>query len=387
MAYFFGSHLQNFFKQCFSSLDDPRSKRNQRHNFEALIVTTILAILSGQDGFTEMRDFTEMHLEELSKIVDLRGGVPSDDTYRRLWNALDPEQFQKCFSEFVALLKKVDSNIISIDGKTIRNSAKSEKNARPLHIVSAWCQDNQLVFAQEKVHAKSNEITAIPELLKKIDINNKTITIDAMGAQREICKQIIEGGGSYAISLKGNQDSLHKDVQILLKNSSNYTSTHTTIDKGHGRIEQREACVCTGIDELQKKHNWPGLRAIAIVKSTVEKKDRKTREWEKTEESRFYLLSDECDAEQTNKIARKHWGIENQLHWRLDVSFNEDKCCIQNDNSAENMNILRKWALAITLKIRDKSQPTAKSVMRRNSMSFKHLTKSVEKILKQMNLE
>jgi hypothetical protein len=201
------------FHQFFSGMDDPRSWKNQTHNFITLIGTTFCAVLSGVDSFSGIADFVEMHFAELSQYFDLSGGIPSHGTYQRFWNAISPSQFRDHFVEFIESLKKVCSEIISLDGKTIRNSGKD----KPLHIVSAWCQNNQMVFAQEKVHEKSNEITAIPELLKKLDLTGKIITIDAMGAQRDICQQIIEGGGDYVISLKGNQGTLHEDAKLFFE--------------------------------------------------------------------------------------------------------------------------------------------------------------------------
>jgi len=201
-----------------------------------------------------------------------------------------------------------------------------------------------MVFAQEKTHAKSNEITAIPELLKKLDLKDKIITIDAVGAQRNICEQIISGKGNYVISLKGNQKSLYEDVQSFLRNEQNHKFSNENNDKGHGRIEQRTAFTTHDIENLQKIHNWPGLRSIGKVVSKILKKGKET------EETRYYISSLPLDAQKLNDIARKHWGIENQLHWRLDVIFNEDKSCIRNDNSAENMNIMRKWAMTVLIK-------------------------------------
>jgi predicted transposase YbfD/YdcC len=219
-----------------------------------------------------MEDFVEMHFEELSEHFDLKGGVPSHDTYQRLWETISPIQFRESFEEFVESLQKVSSEVISIDGKTIKNSGKE----KPLHIVSAWCHNNDMVFAQEKVHAKSNEITAIPEVLKKLDLKGKTITIDAMGAQRNICEQIVSGGGDYVIALKGNQKSLYEDVKLFMQDSRNHKFTNENNDKGHGRIELRTAIVSHDVDLLQEIHNWPELRATAKVVSKVLRKSKET---------------------------------------------------------------------------------------------------------------
>lgn len=224
--------------------------------------------------------------------------------------------------------------------------------------------------------SKSNEITAIPELLKLLDLKSKIVTIDAMGAQRAICRQIIDQEGEYLISLKGNQGTLHQDVIEYFKDEELRDKCHSFVeyDKGHGRIEERRAFVTANIAWLQQLHDWPGLKSLGMVIATVQKQGKTSTE------TRYYISSLEPDAEKFNKAARSHWSIENKLHWRLDVLFNEDKCCIRNDNAAENMNILRKWALNIIQKAKDKPDQSLKSVMRKNSMSFKYLIKSLQKI-------
>jgi hypothetical protein len=355
----------------FVNLDDPRSLRNQRHPLITLIGTSLLAALSGIDSFSGIQDFVEMHMDDLSNYFDFPHGLPSHDTYQRLWDNISPTQFQEGFAEFIESLEKVVSDVLSIDGKTIRNSGKE----KAIHIVSAWCHNNQMVFGQTKVDSKSNEIAAIPEVLKMLDLENKVITIDAMGAQRTICSQIVEGGGDYVISLKGNQGTRHEDVKMHLEDPQNYLLTNESNDKGHGRIEQRIASVSHDIEWLNESHKWPGLKAVGKINATVMKKGKKIKE------TRYYIASMALDAARLNEIARKHWAIENQLHWSLDVVFNEDKACIRNDNAAENMDILRKWAMAILVKTKTKPEQSIKSLMRKNSMSFSHLTASVKKIL------
>jgi predicted transposase YbfD/YdcC len=355
----------------FSGLEDPRSIRNQRHFFITLVGISLQAALSGIDSFSGIQDFVEMHLEKLQNYFDFPYGVPSHDTYQRLWDDLSPTQFKSCFSEFIDSLEKVASDVISIDGKTIRNSGKD----KALHIVSAWCHQNQLVFGQQKVDSKSNEITAIPKVLDLLDLENKIVTIDAMGAQRAICQQIIGAKGEYVISLKGNQGTLHDDVKLYLGDSSHHEMINENNDKGHGRLEQRVAVVAHKIAWLNELHQWPGLKAIGQVTATVWKKGKQTTE------TRYYISSSELDAARLNDVARKHWAIENNLHWFLDVVFNEDKACIRNDNAAENMDTLRKWAMAVLLKVKTKPEQSIKSIMRKNSMSFEHLIASVKKIL------
>lgn len=354
----------------FSELTDPRSLRNQKHPLEMLVGTSLLAALCGIDSFSGIQDFVEMHMDQLSNYFIFPHGLPSHDTYQRLWDALSPQQFKDCFSEFIDSLEKIKSDIISLDGKTIRNSGSD----KALHIVSAWCHKNKMVFGQEKVDSKSNEITAIPRVLDLLDLEDKIITIDAMGAQRVICQKIIDGNGDYVISLKGNQGTLHQDVMLYLNDPIHHELTNESNDKGHGRIEKRVAIVAHNVDWLNETHNWPGLKAIGKITARVFRKDKETTD------TRYYISSTALDAARLNEIARAHWSIENQLHWSLDVVFNEDKACIRNDNAAENLNTLRKWALSILGKAKDKPDQSIKSVMRKNAMSFKHLCKTVNKI-------
>lgn len=219
-----------------------------------------------------------------------------------------------------------------------------------MHIVSAWCQANQLTLAQEKVDDKSNEITAIPKLLKLLDLHHRIVTIDAMGTQREISQQIINQGGDYVLSVKGNQPTLFEDIKLYFEDPEHCKAclSFAEYDKGHGRIESRIAYVTADIAWLQEHHQWPGLRSIGRVIATVLRKGKETTE------RRFYITSREAHAEELNKTVRAHWSIENQLHWRLDVVFNEDGACVRNDNAAENRDILRKWALNILQKAKTK---------------------------------
>lgn len=356
----------------FENIQDPRSVRNQKHPLMSLIGTSLLASLAGIDSFSGFADFTESHFESLQTYFTFPHGPPSHDTYQRLWDAISPSEFYQSFHEFTRYLATQTGTFLHLDGKTIRHSGTD----KALHIVSAWCHTNQLTIAQEKVNDKSNEITALPKLLKLLDLENRTVTIDAMGAQRDICAQIIEQKGDYVISLKGNQGTLHQDVadyfnDVRLRENCVVSEEH---DKGHGRIEQRFAYSCEDIDWLQTLHKWPGLTSIGMVVSRVERKGKTV------EEQRFYISSLAADAKQLNQAARLHWGIENQLHWRLDVIFNEDGACIRNDNAAENIGILRKWALNVLQKAKRKPEQSIKSIMRKNAMSFKHLTGIVKDI-------
>lgn len=361
-----------FFEDCFEGLEDPRASRNQRHPFLMLVGTTLVAALGGMDDFSKIAEFVEAHQEMLAKIFPMPHGAPSHDTYQRLWEAIDAEVFYGCFELFTNMLADAVSDVISLDGKTIRNSGKN----KPLHFVSAWCDANSLVLGQVKVDSKSNEITAIPLLLDLLSLSGRVITIDAMGAQRTICEKIVGQEGDYLIALKGNQGGLFEDVKRYFQDPEIRETLASACDhdKGHGRIEKREAFVTDDLEWLQAQHNWPGLKTIACVKSTVQRGDKVSTE------ERFYISSLPPDPRRINEVARKHWGIENKLHWRLDVAFNEDKCCISNDNAVENLSIVRKWALNVLSKARTKPDQTIKSLMRKNAMSPAHLFKMFNKI-------
>lgn len=356
----------------FAQLPDPRSPRNQKHPFMMLIGTSLLASLAGIDSFSGFADFAEAHLEGLQAYFDFPHGVPSHDTYQRFWDALNPEAFYQSFQAFTRDLAERLGTWVHVDGKTIRHSGKDN----PLHVVSAWCAANQLTVAQAKVEGKSNEITALPSLLALLDLRGRIVTLDAMGTQRAVCTQIRAQEGDYVISLKGNQGTLHEDVANYfnepgLRERCLWSEEN---DKGHGRLEQRVTYACEDIAWLQKTHHWPGLQSIGMVMTTVEQAGKVRRE------QRFYISSLPADAKQLNRAARQHWQIENQLHWRLDVVFNEDKACIRNDNAAENMDILRKWALNVLQKAKQKPDQSIKSLMRKNAMSFKYLCTLVKNI-------
>ena len=356
----------------FKNIEDPRSDRNKKHPLMMLIGTTLLASLAGIDSFSGFSHFTEAHLEHLEQYFNFPYGVPSHDTYQRLWDAISPEEFYQSFEVFTQDLASMRSSLVSLDGKTIRRSG----HHRPLHIVSAWCHENSLILAHQKVDEGDNEISTLPKLISLLDLNHRIVTIDAIGAQRKICAQIIEKGGDYVISLKGNQGDLHHDVKGYFEEKSalnKYASSEES-DKGHGRTEQRKAYSCDQIEWLQKMHQWPGLKSIGMVTSKVEKRGKTSKE------ERFYISSLPANARLLNKAARSHWGIENKLHWRLDVVFNEDGACIRNDNAAENVDVARKWALNVLQKTKEKPSQSIKSIMRKNAMSFKYLLKTIDNI-------
>ena len=277
--------------------------------------------------------------------MELANGVPSHDTMQRVWGMLDPDEFQQHFRAWVkSVCGSKDGEIISVDGKTLRGSGDSDKN--PLHMVSAWANQNQLVLGQLAVEEKSNEITAVPELLGALDIKSSIITADAMSCQKEITKKITSKEADYVIGLKDNQPNLRRDAAEYFEDAwndpRNYPEIQTTetCEKGHGRIEQRKYYLTTNVDWLSGKEEWANLCGLGAVCSKVSKGDAVS------EEVRYYITS-LSDVNTFAKAARAHWGVESSLHWCLDMTFHEDYSRMRKDHSAENMAVVRHIALDI----------------------------------------
>jgi len=353
-------------KNLFSSIEDHRVDRTKYHPFESILYIALCATLAGIESWIGMYDYATEHEEILRKYIDLPSGIPSHDTIGRVISALDVEQFEQCFSEFTQKLADRVKGVIAIDGKTIRGSKTETK--KPCHIVSAWSDINRLVLAQVKTDEKSNEITAIPVLLDRLDLQGQIVTLDAMGCQRAICEQIIDKGGDYVISLKGNQGTLNNNVRLWFEDEKNLlTQSWEEWSKGHGRIEHRFCETTDDIGWLQEIHKWPGLKSIAVVHSTRETKKGIEKE------SRYYISSLSANAEQIARAARSHWGIENSLHWVLDVTMNEDRIQIHNENAPEILSIMRKWGINIINK--NKGKYSIKRMIQKMAMSPKNLFK------------
>ena len=326
--------------EIFEELPDPRSGNAIRHKLIDVITIGIMSILSGHDEYTEMELFAQMKESWLRGFLELPGGIPSHDTFGDIFSAINPMAFRKCFMQWVqAVRENISGEIISIDGKNIRGSRDNANGKRATHIVSAWAQNNQIVLGQLATEEKSNETTAIPELLKLLEIKGCIVTIDAAGCQKKIAKQIVYAGADYVLALKGNQENLHEDVKLYFENEDIAHKT-TTHDKGHGRVETREYRLETGIDWLPQKSDWMSLNAIGMVKSRVLERDVVR------EETRYFITS-LTDVKSFAKAVRAHWGIENSLHWSLDVTFGEDSCRARAGAAAENLNILRHLAIGL----------------------------------------
>lgn len=328
------------FLDHFSALEDPRQAIKIRHPIAELLLVMLCAMIAGAEGWKDIETYGKSKLALLRELLPFQYGIPSDDTFRRFFRAIDPQAFQEAFTAFVrSLFPGLASSLIAVDGKTLRGSHDGAVKA--LHLVSAFATEARLVLAQVATQEKSNEITAIPELLKLLDLRGATVSIDAMGCQREIAQHIMEGGGHYLLGLKGNQGTLHADVRLFFEQLPQDASliTHEETDKGHGRIEIRR-CDATGdIAWLQDIHRWPGLKTIVRIAATRIIGDKTTTE------TRYYITDDTPDAARILADTRSHWAIENNLHWTLDMSFGEDASRIRKDNAPLAVATLRHVAL------------------------------------------
>jgi predicted transposase YbfD/YdcC len=296
-----------------------------------------------------MAVFAEAKQEFLRSFLRLKNGVPSHDTFSRMFRQLDPDQFRACFQKFVARFGETRSGVIAIDGKTLRRSLDPSRTRSGLHMISAWCCDKRLVLAQIATNAKSKESAAVLKLLDFLSLKGTIVTTDALNCQREIARQIVEKGGDYVLALKANHRALHADVGQLLNDPRYETADkHATADSDHGRVETRTSLVSIEIEGLQKRHRWPGLAAVGKV---IRTRDTATRS---TTETAYYLLSATLSPERLGEVARSHWGVENRLHWVLNAVMNEDQARNRNDNSAYNLAILRHMALNLMQKDRSR---------------------------------
>src|SRR5712664_2583151 len=328
------------FSACWEGLEDPRSGNAGLHDFHELLMIALCAVLCGGQGAVDMAVFAEAKEPFLRGFLKLANGVPSHDTFSRLFRNLDPDQFRASFQRFMTKFSEHSQGVVAIDGKVLRRSFDRASGKSALHMVSAWGCEQRLVLAQIATDAKSNEITAVPKLLEILKLKGSIVTADALNCQRAIAQQIVDQGGDYALALKGNQGTLHDDVVLYLDDPASKTiAAEPVVDADHGRIETRTATVSTAIDWLQKEHHWPGLKAIGKVVRTRETPDKTTTE------TAYYLLSAALSAERFNEVVRQHWGVENRLHWRLDVVMNEDQDRTRLGNGPHNLAVLRHMAL------------------------------------------
>ncbi len=328
------------FGSCWEGLEDPRSGNAALHEFHELLMMALCCVLCGGQGAVDMALFAEAKEPFLRSFLTLANGLPSHDTFSRLFRNLDPDQFRDSFQRFMAQFSGQLQGVVAIDGKVLRRSFDRASGKSALHMVSAWGSQQRLVLAQIATDAKSNEITAVPRLLQMLALKGTIVTADALNCQRAIAEQIVAQKGDYALALKGNQGTLFDDVILLLDDPELKASAAApVVEADHGRIETRTATVSTEIDWLEKQHQWPGLKAIGKVVRIRETADKTTTE------TAYYLLSQVLSPERFNQVVRQHWGIENSLHWRLDVVMNEDQDRTRMGHGPHNLAVLRHMAI------------------------------------------
>ncbi len=339
----------------FKDLADPRIDRTKEHDLIDVLIIAVCCLLCAGESFNDMEDFGKAKEEWFKGFLKLRHGIPSHDTFNRVFQALDPKQFLECFLRWTQSLREaIPQEVVALDGKALRRAMN--KSQTPRYIVSAWAESNGLVLGQLKVDEKSNEITAVPELLRVLELAGCIVTIDAMGCQKKIAKEIIEADADYVLALKGNQEKVHQEVKSFLDASLEQQKQQRpkgalvpkeaaalksceTVQKDHGRIETRRYYQSDYLDWFADKDKWEGLRSVGMVES-IRQIDGKS-----TLERRYYLSSLPVEVETFGRAVRGHWGVENKLHWVMDVCFREDQSRARQGYAAENLATLRRLAL------------------------------------------
>ncbi|MHB1459608.1 MAG: ISAs1 family transposase [Armatimonadota bacterium] len=333
------------FADYFSELPDPRLDRQKRHSLMDILFISVCATICGATSFVDMADFGKAKTDWLKERLDLEYGIPSHDTFGRVFSLIDPEAFGACFIDWThAISMTVGGDMIAFDGKTLRHSFDTATGLSAIHVMNAWSSANDFCLGQMKVDGKSNEITAMPILLRMMDIKGSVVTADALNCQKDIAEQIVDQGGDYVLALKGNHQLLYEDTKLLFEDAISDrfavpNAFYEERNRGHGRVEHRKywSVEVDGLDFLRNKNEWKGLKTIVCVESR-----RCTRDTESVE-MRYYISS----LDKINWIARSirhHWNVENKLHWVMDMDFDEDACRVRTDHAPENFAMLRQIA-------------------------------------------
>lgn len=338
---------------AFEPLEDPRKGKHKRHYFGEVIFMALAAIICQCEGFEDMERFATAKQDWLKKFLKLPHGIPSDDTFRRIFTAINPKAFNQCFISFVKEHHPdLGSQLIAIDGKAVRHSFDTSTGQKHLHLISAWACESGVSLAQLAVDSKSNEVTAIPKLLQSLDIEGHTISLDAMGCQKTVAQEAYFAKADYILALKGNHGQLHQNVEAFFKDmefvkqqqdEGKLFCANESTQRGHGREETRKLYVSNAVDWIEEKErkHWLGLKSIVCVEA--HRKD--LSKGQTSVQRRYYLTSHAPNAKVLQKLIQQHWSIENQCHWVLDVVWNEDQSRIRKGNAAENVALLRKMAL------------------------------------------
>jgi predicted transposase YbfD/YdcC len=338
----------------FDELEDPRSTVNQKHPLPSVVVIAMLAVLAGAGGPTAIAKWAKLKAEFLTQVLDLPNGIPRKDVFRRVLALLKPDAFQRCFVTWLQALREkaaeatgVKKPVFAVDGKTARRSHDHKNGLGALHSVSVWASEFGLSLGQMACAEKSNEITAIPELLRLVDIEGTIITIDAMGTQKAIAEQIVNSGADYVLALKGNQETLHQAVIDYIDEQSQNdfadvkARRHVTHDKGHGREETRSYIQMPVPDDLRELNLWKGLKSIGVATLVC------VREGKETVETRYYISSLAVGVKLFAHAIRSHWGVENTCHWSLDMTYREDESRIREPHIRENFAWLNRFTLSL----------------------------------------
>jgi predicted transposase YbfD/YdcC len=345
-------------KPHFRKLKDPRRRHGQQHRFLDIIVIAICAVIAGANTWPDIATFGQRRRDWLKRFLALPNGIPSHDTFERLFARLDPQQFQVCFRAWmVALSGVLTTEHIAIDGKTLRGSRNAASGLGPLQLVSAWATQNHLCLGQVAVDEESNEITAIPRLLELLDLHGALVTLDAMGCQKAIAQKIVEGGGDYLLVVKDNQEHLLEDIQECMSETLDHGQAgrdyqiYEKAEQGHGREEKRTYVVIPEPEGIRQQEQWPKLRVVGMCCS------ERTIQGETTTEVRYFVGSKKASARYYGRALRNHWQIENNLHWQMDVAFGEDQNRTQERCAAANLALVRRIALGLL-----KQHPSKQSI-------------------------